>query len=131
MGRKKKPEFLTDVELEFMSHLWDLGEASVRDVLGKLAPGRDLAYTSAATIMRILEQKQFVKSTKRGKTHFYKAVVAKEAYQTKSLQRLSEKLFDNTPASLVAALVNDSDLSDEALEEIRALLDGKLKDDKS
>jgi len=131
MAPKKKPEFLTDVELEFMAHLWDLGEGSVRDVMARLAEGRDLAYTSAATIMRILEQKNFVTSTKRGKTHFYRAMVAKDAYQTKTLRRLSSTLFDGAPASLVARLVNDSDLSEEALVEIRALLDGKLKDDKS
>lgn len=130
MAPKKKPEFLTDVELEFMSHLWELGEASVRDVLGRLAPGRDLAYTSAATIMRILEKKGFVTSTKRGKTHIFRAVETKDAYQRKSLKRLSSTLFDDTPARLVARLVDDNDLSEEALEEIRALLDGKLKNDK-
>jgi len=131
MRQKKKNEFLTEVELEFMSHLWDLGEASVRDVLGALAPGRDLAYTSAATIMRILEQKEFVTSTKRGKTFYYKAEVPKDTYQTKSLRRLSDELFDNSPATLVARLVDDHNLSDEVLEEIRALLDGKLKDDRN
>ena len=57
MREKKKHEFLTEVELEFMSKLWALGEATVRDVLDKLPNERGLAYTSAATILRILEQK--------------------------------------------------------------------------
>ncbi len=129
MRPKKKAEFLTEVELEFMSHLWDLGEASVRDILANLAPGRDLAYTSAATIMRILEQKEFVISTKTGKTFIYKPVVEKDAYQSRSLRDLSQKLFDGTPASLVARLVDDEGLSEEALQEIRALLDRRLRND--
>lgn len=129
MRPKKKAEFLTEVELEFMSHLWDLGEASVRDILASLAPGRDLAYTSAATIMRILEQKEFVISTKTGKTFIYKPVVEKDAYQSRSLRDLSQKLFDGTPASLVARLVDDEGLSEEALQEIRALLDRRLRND--
>lgn len=131
MRQKKKNEFLTEVELEFMSHLWDLGEASVRDVLGALDPDRNLAYTSAATIMRILEQKEFVTSTKRGKTFYYKALMPKDTYQTKSLRRLSDELFDNSPATLVARLVDDHNISDEVLEEIRGLLDGKLNDDRN
>ncbi|GAB4382369.1 BlaI/MecI/CopY family transcriptional regulator [Albidovulum sp.] len=126
---KKKTKFLTEVELEFMSRLWDMGEATVREVQDALAPGRKLAYTSAATILRILEQKGFVASTKQGKTFVYRPVLSKDTYQSRSLRNLSEKLFDNTPASLVARLVDDHDLPDEALAEIRELIDKRLRND--
>ena len=125
----QKYKFLTEVELEFMTQLWELGHGTVRDILDTLSPDRPLAYTSGATIMRILEQKEFVTSTKDGKTFIYHPVLTKDAYQTRSIKNLSEKLFDNTPASLVARLVNDSDLSPEALDAIRALIDKRLKDD--
>ena len=128
MRRKKKSEFLTEVELEFMTELWALGEGSVRDVLARLAPERNLAYTSAATILRILEQKEFVTSRKRNNSLVYKPALAREAYQSKTLRNLSEKLFDGTPATLVARLVDDDGLSEDALEEIRALLDRRLTD---
>lgn len=128
MRRKKTNEFLTDVELEFMTALWALGEGGVRDILARLAPDRDLAYTSAATIMRILDDKGFVTSSKRGKQLIYSPVLSKDRYQTRSLQNLSAKLFDNTPATLVARLVDDAGLSQESLEEIRALLDRRLGD---
>lgn len=127
---QKKTKFLTEVELEFMSKLWDLGEATVRDVQDALGPARKLAYTSAATILRILEQKGFVTSTKQGKTFLYTATLSKDTYQSRSLRNLSEKLFDNAPATLVARLVDDNDLSEEALDEIRALIDKRLRDDK-
>ena len=120
---------LTEVELEFMSDLWDLGEGSVRDVLAKLPEGRDLAYTSAATILRILEQKEFVTSRKEGKSHIYTPTLEKDAYQTRSLKDLSMKLFDDAPATLVARLVDDEELTEEALGQIRALVDRRLKDD--
>ena len=130
MSRKKKVKFLTEVELEFMSKLWELGEATVRDVQDAIAPARKLAYTSAATILRILEQKEFVVSVKEGKTFVYRAAIEKDEYQSRSLRNLSEKLFDNTPVSLVARLVDDNDLSEEALDEIRTLIDKRLRDDK-
>ena len=130
MTQKKKTQFLTEVELEFMTRLWELGQATVRDVQDALAPARKLAYTSAATILRILEQKGFVTSTKQGKTFIYRPTLSKDAYQSRSLRNLSEKLFDNAPATLVARLVDDYDLSEEALDEIRALIDKRLRDDK-
>ena len=127
--KQEKREFLTEVELEFMSLLWQLGEGTVRDVMAKLAPDRNLAYTSGATIMRILEQKEFVASRKNGKTFIYRPLLAKDAYQTRSLKNLSEKLFDDTPTMLIARLVDDADLTEEALEEIRALVDKRLRND--
>ena len=129
MREKKKSELLTEVELEFMNELWALGEGTVRDVLDQLPPDRNLAYTSAATILRILEQKKFVTSRKEGKRHVYIPALAKDAYQTRSLKDLSIKLFDDAPASLVARLLNDDELTDEALGQIRALVDRRLKDD--
>ena len=129
MREKRKSELLTEVELEFMNELWALGEGTVRDVLDQLPEGRNLAYTSAATILRILEQKEFVTSRKQGKSHVYIPAMAKDAYQTRSLKNLSMKLFDDTPASLVARLVNDSDMTEETLGQIRALVDQRLKND--
>ena len=127
--KKKKNDLLTEVELEFMTELWALGEGTVRDVLQRLPEDRNLAYTSGATILRILEQKDFVTSRKEGKSHVYIPALAKDEYQSRSLRDLSAKLFDDTPASLVAALVNDDELTEEALGQIRALVDRRLKDD--
>ncbi|MEO1550356.1 MAG: BlaI/MecI/CopY family transcriptional regulator [Pseudomonadota bacterium] len=128
MRQKRKPDLLTEVELEFMSALWVVGEGSVREVLDQLAPRRKLAYTSAATILKILAEKGFANAQKRGKTLIYTPAIAKHAYQTRSLQNLSAKLFDNTPATLVARLVDDAGLSQESLEEIRAVLERRLGD---
>ena len=129
--KKKKSDLLTEVELEFMSELWALGEGTVRDVMQRLPEDRNLAYTSGATILRILEQKGFVTSRKEGKSHVYVPSMEKDAYQSRSLKHLSKKLFDDTPASLVARLVNDEELTEEALGQIRALVDRRLKNDSS
>ena len=124
---KTKKDLLTEVELEFMNELWALGEGTVRDVLTRLPADRVLAYTSGATILRILEQKQFVTSRKAGKSHVYIPALSKDTYQSRSLKHLSRKLFDDTPASLVARLVDDDALTEEALGQIRALLDRRLE----
>ena len=129
MRKKKTSNLLTEVELEFMNELWALGEASVRDVLDQLPAERNLAYTSGATILRILDEKGFVESRKEGKTLIYRPLLEKDKYQTRSLQNLSRTLFDGTPATLVARLVDDADLTATDLEEIRALVERRLQDD--
>ena len=112
-----------------MNQLWLLGEGSVRDVLRMLLPERKLAYTSGATILRILEKKGFVTSRKVSKTLIYTPLLAKDAYQKRSLMNLSETLFDNAPASLVARLVDDDGLTEADLEYIRGLVERRLRND--
>jgi predicted transcriptional regulator len=129
MRRRKSGNLLTDVELEFMTELWALGEGSVRDVLDRLPPERNLAYTSGATILRILDDKGFVESRKQGKTLVYSPLLEKNKYQARSLQNLSRTLFDDTPAALVARLVDDAGLTASDLEDIRALVERRLQDD--
>lgn len=129
MRKRKSGDLLTEVELEFMNELWALGQGSVRDVLDQLPPERNLAYTSGATILRILDEKGFVESRKDGKTLIYTPLLQKNKYQTRSLQNLSRTLFDDTPASLVARLVDDAKLTASDLEDIRALVERRLRDD--
>lgn len=130
MRKRKTHELLTEVELEFMTLLWEHGDSTVRDVLANLDEDRNLAYTSAATILRILEQKGFVSSTKNGKTLTYSALLSKNEYQSRLLRDVSAKLFDNTPAALVARLVDDEHLTEDALKELREFLGRKLGDGK-
>jgi predicted transcriptional regulator len=113
---------LTATELEMMNVIWRLGSCTVSQVQAALRPERELAYTSVSTIIRILEQKDFLTSEKAGRGHLYSAAVAKHDYQTLSLEHLVSKVFDATPSLLVQRLLNSDSLTEKELAQIRALL---------
>lgn len=113
---------LTATELEMMNVIWRIGPCSVLQVVEQLRPERELAYTSVSTIVRILEQKGYVLSSKEGRGHLYEAAVSKEDYQRSTVQRMVTSVFDNTPALLVRRLLDTESLSSDDLAEIRALL---------
>jgi predicted transcriptional regulator len=123
--RPAKP--LTEVELELMSILWQLGAATVNEVLAALPRQRPLAYTSVSTILRILEQKGVVSSEKVGRGHRYRPLVAREAYQAFALEQVVGKVFGGEPVALVQRLVDATRLSREELEALRAMLDDKSR----
>ncbi len=130
MGRPRRtsrPKLMTEVELEMMSTLWKLGEATVRDVLAHLSKGRNLAYTSVSTILRILEGKRLVKSRKGGKANLYRPAVSKSEYERRSLRHLVDKVFDGTPSAMVMRLLDDEGLSRAELREIQRMLREKLE----
>ena len=65
MARPKATQ-LTERELEIMHVFWKQGELTSGEVRESLArAGRDLAYTTVATLVRILMEKGFVRQTTR------------------------------------------------------------------
>ncbi len=114
---------LTETELELMLILWKLEEATVHDVIAALPASRVMAYTTASTIVRILEKKGFVASRKEGKAHFYSAKLSKKDYESRTLGHVVGRLFENTPAALVARLIDDHKLSAKEVAELKRLLD--------
>lgn len=116
---------LTDAELELMLILWKLGEGSVHDVLAALPKKRVMAYTTASTIIRILEKKGFVASRKEVKSHIYSPRISKQIYEKRTLGHVMDKLFENTPAVLVARLIDDHKLSAKEITELKQLLETK------
>lgn len=126
--RKGKSEkLLTEVELELMNIIWDKGTCTVRDVQEALPKTRDRAYTSVATIMKILEQKGALRSSKAQWPHSYEPLVSRVEYETRSLRHLKENVFKGNPSSLVMRLLDDTPMSEEELRSLRKLLDERLK----
>ncbi|WP_264212640.1 BlaI/MecI/CopY family transcriptional regulator [Leisingera thetidis] len=128
MRKKHDNSLLTEVELEFMTVVWDIGGGTVRDILAELNKMQERAYTSVATVLKIMEQKGFLTSERKDRSLVYRPAVPKAEYQKTSLKNLSSKLFNGAPAALVARLVDDEDVTDEMLEEMRALLEERLGD---
>ncbi|KUP92443.1 BlaI/MecI/CopY family transcriptional regulator [Tritonibacter horizontis] len=131
MRKKQDHSLLTEVELEFMTVVWDLGQGSVRDILAELNKVQERAYTSVATVLKIMEQKGFLTSERIDRSFVYRPAIPKADYQKTSLKNLSSKLFNGAPAALVARLVDDEDITDDMLEEMRALLNERLGDNES
>jgi predicted transcriptional regulator len=131
MRKKQTHSLLTEVELEFMTVVWDLEKGSVRDILAELNKVQERAYTSVATVLKIMEQKGFLTSERVDRSLVYRPAIPKAEYQKTSLKNLSSKLFNDAPAALVARLVDDEDITDAMLEEMRALLNERLGDNES
>ncbi|MCI5097036.1 MAG: BlaI/MecI/CopY family transcriptional regulator [Rhodobacteraceae bacterium] len=128
MRRKQEKTLLTEVELEFMNVVWETGGGTVRDILAQLNKVQERAYTSVATVLKIMEQKGFLTSERADRALVYRPAIPKADYQKTTLKNLSSKLFNDTPAALVARLVDDEDVTNGMLEEMRALLDERLGD---
>jgi BlaI family penicillinase repressor len=112
---------LTQRELDIMSVLWELGEATVTEVRDRVDP--DLAYTSISSMVRTLEMKGYVSHRRgEGKTHVYFPVIDAEKAGESVLGRVLDKVYGGSPIKLLAHLMDQHRLSDKELARMRDLL---------
>lgn len=124
--REKVQKPLTEVELELMNIIWQLGECTIKDVQLALPTGRDLAYTSVATIIKILEEKKVLGSQKKDRAHVYYPLFSKSEYEATALRHITNNLFQGDKATLVMRLLDEKDVSKKELESIRSFLNERL-----
>lgn len=103
-----------------MEVLWERGPSTVTEVKEQLKD--QLAYTTVLTMLRNLETKGYVQHEAEGRAHRYAATIAREAARRSALQHLASKLFNGSPALLLAHMVSDGKLSDDEVRRIRKLL---------
>lgn len=128
MPRQPSKTF-TDKELEIMQVVWDLGEATARQIQEQL-PG-DRHYNSVLTIIRVLERKGHLTHRAEGKAHIYRARAQAEKTRNKVLTHLISQVFGGSPASLVLHLVETGDLTEDDLREVRQQVAARVQANKA
>lgn len=123
MPRKKSLD-LTEAELRLMEIVWDKGTATVGEVAAALPGEPGLAYNTVLTTLRILERKGYVRHTKarEGRAFVYRAVVDRKKASRNAVRHVVRRFFASSPELLVLNLLDDGDLSEQELRNIRNLL---------
>lgn len=117
-------EKLTNKEEEVMRVLWQLKKAFVKEILADM-PGRDLHYNTVSTIVRKLEEKDFVAHEAFGNTHRYYPKVKKEDYSAHFMNVASHRFFDDSYKDMVSFFAKKEKISAAELREILNLIENK------
>jgi len=120
---------LTKAEEQFMLVLWDLKEASVKEIIEQL-PSPKPAYNTVSTIIRILETKKIVSHKAKGRGYIYYPLVEKTDYTNQSLHKLVDGYFGGSFKSMVSFFVKKNDMDINELEGIMKEIE-KSKDRES
>ena len=128
MGRKRKSQQLTPLELEIMKVLWDTGPANVQTVQAKLA-SRELAYTTVQTMLNVLHRKGRVKRQLKERAYLYRPVLSRQKAAASAVAEMLDRFFGGSADSLVLNLVETRQLTPEKLAEIQKLLERPVEDE--
>jgi BlaI family penicillinase repressor len=121
----------SDLELQLLSVLWEKGPSTVREILSNLPDGKIRAYTTVLTVMQNLEKKGLVNRTSRGTAHVYHPTETQKTTLRPLLQGLLQNVFQGKVSSVMQHLLEDSNVSDDELNEIRDLIDQRKRNRKT
>jgi len=126
MARPKAPE-LTERELEVMQVFWDVGPGTAQEIRDELARrGRDLAYTTVATLIRILSEKEFIRQATGERPFVYKPIRSFDDVSRSLVDHLLQRVFRGSREKLLVSLLGRQKLTNKE----RALLDEILREQK-
>ncbi len=120
----RKHVSLSKFELEIMDILWELGEASVREVQDAIHERKRPAYTTVQTIFARLEEKKAVRRTRKiGNAFLFEPLITRTSVYRRIIDDFLD-LFGGSAQPVVARLVETGKLT---LEDLKALEEKKEK----
>ncbi len=122
MARKKSPN-LTEGELRLMNVVWVRGQATVGDVVTSLPAKPALAYSTVLTTLRILENKGYLRHTKKGRAFVYEPLIAREEASRTALGYLVNRFFGGSRELLVVNLLKEEPIGRAELRRIKKMIE--------
>jgi predicted transcriptional regulator len=114
---------LTPQELAIMKVVWRLDKATVRDVYEALRDARPVAYTTVMTMMKILEDKGYLKKTLVDRAHVYRPAQRRQQVVGAMLRDFLDRVFDGAPDALLLHLAKDNKLTDKQRRIVEQLIE--------
>ena len=128
MAKEKTPQNLARRERQILELIYELGEVSVSDVLAKLPDPP--SYSAVRTIIRLLEEKGYLRHRRDGTKYIYRPVQSREVVRRSAVAHLFKTFFRGSPSDAVAAIldVSSDDLTDSELDRLKKIVDAARKE---
>jgi len=105
------PPTLTPQELAIMKVVWTRETTTVRDVYEALRARRPIAYTTVMTMMKILEEKGYLKKSRDERAYVYRPAKPRQQVVGAMVRDFVDRVFDGAAGGLLLHLAKDRRLS--------------------
>ena len=122
MKARRKTVLPTRAELRLLQVLWQLGQATVEEVVNHSHSSPKPNYKTVQTLLRIMEQKGLVRHASRGRVFVFEPRVTREEVGRLSVRTLMEQTFGGSPAELLVNLLEAGPANENELDELEALI---------
>jgi predicted transcriptional regulator len=117
---------LGPLENEVMDVMWEMDQATVREVVDRLRQRRSIAYTTVMTIMNNLVAKGLLNRLPQGKAYLYRVALSREAFLRRALEEaVSDVLARFGDLAIARFLEVAAGLPPDDLERLKPLAEGR------
>jgi len=106
-----------------MKIVWEREQATVRDVYEKLLEKRKVAYTTVMTMMKILEEKGYLKKVLVDRAHVYRPAQRRQQVVGAMVRDFLDRVFDGATGDLLVHLAKDNKLTDKQRRIVKQLIE--------
>lgn len=121
---------LSKSEEELMNILWKQKTAFMKDLLEAYEEPKP-ATTTIATLLKRMTDKGFVSYKSLGRSREYYPLVKKKDYFAKHVNGLIKNFFNDSASQFASFFTQETQLTQEELEDLKALIDSEIKKKKS
>ena len=109
-----------------MDIIYARGQATAAEVVAALPDPP--SYSAVRALLRILEQKGHLRHQQEGPRYLFLPIVSRERARRSALRSLVKTFFDGSPAQAAAALIDQSELSDEDFSRLAGIIEKARKE---
>jgi predicted transcriptional regulator len=120
---RKRSATLTEGEQRLMEVLWDIGHGTVAQVLEALPRRERTAFNTVQTMLRIMEQKGYLRHEEAGRAFVYYPLVDRVAASRAALRNLLNRFFDNSAELLAVHLIEDEKMTPKELARLKRMIE--------
>jgi predicted transcriptional regulator len=117
---------LTAAEEQLMDIIWERNEVFMKDIIDTY-PDPKPATTTIATLLKRMQNKEFVGYRLMGNSRLYFPLVKKAAYFSTHVKGLIRNFFGNSSMQFASFFTREANLSNAELEDLKKIIDEQLK----
>ncbi|NDV58133.1 BlaI/MecI/CopY family transcriptional regulator [Bacteroides sp. 519] len=117
---------LTPKEEEIMNIFWKEGSKFVRELLAYYDDPKP-HYNTVSTLVRGLEEKEFLAYNAYGNTYQYYPLISEKTYKSSTLKDLVAHYYNNSYTNVVSTFIEEDGISLDELKELIKEIENKRK----
>ena len=117
---------MTDLQQAIVGFLWKAGPSTAEQIREGLAPKHELKDSTIRTLLRRLEERDYLTHTVDGKVFVYRASVPPRSLAARSVQQIIERFWAGSAEQFLAGMVDEKVLTPAQIRRLAA----KIKDGK-
>jgi BlaI family transcriptional regulator, penicillinase repressor len=122
MPYRTKANLPTGAEMRILNAVWQLGSATVEQIVNAFPEGERPNYKTTQAFLRIMENKGFVRHTARGRSFVFEPLVKKDEVDQRSVEALLAQNFGGSARGLFVNLLESDAVPDDEITELERMI---------